>query len=462
MLVQSVDTNIPGSKANDMTHTPLYWFLCLLITLILLTACQSNTPQTMPSPSVAATDPATTPSQAGERDEPAEDADDSATSITTPTLTLPTPQTIEPEATGIPSTLLLPEEPAPRGAESEFTTDFSKHSVPYDEILSGGVPKDGIPAIDDPTFVSVEAADDWIEDVEPVIQVQTANAVKAYPLQILTWHEIVNDTVGDTPLSITFCPLCNTAIVFERSLPEQEAVLDFGTSGRLRFSNLIMYDRQTETWWQQATGEAIAGELTGSQLAFHPAQIVSWEDFKVHHAEGQVLSRDTGYGRSYGQNPYAGYDSINQSPFLYEGPETPDTLPPMARVLAVESGDETVAYPFAELQQEQVVNDTVGTTAIVLFWQAGTASALDDQVLAAGRDVGTANAYRRTVDGQELTFRSADGQFVDEQTESVWNAQGEALRGELAGTRLEPVVAINHFWFSWAAFKPETRVYRDS
>lgn len=359
--------------------------------------------------------------------------------------------------TQAPARLLPPESP-PAGAKHEFSTDFSKHSVPYSDIRSGGPPKDGIPSIDNPQFVAVEQADTWLKPVEPIIRVQVGDEARAYPLQVLMWHEIVNDTVGDKPLAVTFCPLCNTAIVFERTVKGQ--VLDFGTTGRLRFSNLMMYDRQTETWWQQASGEAIAGDLTGTHLAFYPAEIIAWEDFRQTHPEGQVLSRETGRNAPYGQNPYAGYDNVNNPPFLYEGPETPDQLLPMARVLTVATAEEAVAYPYEVLQEARVVNDTVNTAPIVVFWQAGTASALDTGTVADGRDVGAANAYRRTLEEQILTFTLDGEQIVDRETGSTWNARGEALGGELAGQKLEPVVAINHFWFSWAAFKPETRIYQ--
>jgi hypothetical protein len=353
---------------------------------------------------------------------------------------------------------LLPEEAPPAGAAREFTTDFSRHSIPYSEVLSGGPPKDGIPAIDEPQFVTVDEADAWLEDMEPVLQVSIDDAATAYPIQILMWHEIVNDTVGDTPVAVTFCPLCNTGIVFERTV--NDVVLDFGTTGRLRFSNLIMYDRQTETWWQQATGEAIAGDLTGTQLAFVPAEMIAWEDFKAAHPDGQVLSRETGYNRAYGENPYVGYDNVNTPPFLYDGPPTPDALPPTARVLTVDLNGEAVAYPFTVLQDEQVINDTVGGTELAVFWEAGTASALDAGTVADGADVGAAHAYERTLDGDVLTFTLDGDQIVDEQTGSTWNVQGRAIAGPLEGATLEPVVSINHFWFSWAAFKPETRIYQ--
>lgn len=351
----------------------------------------------------------------------------------------------------------------PAGTEREFETDFAKHSVPYNEIFSGGPPKDGIPSIDDPSFVETGEADRWLEDKEPVILVRFAGEARAYPLQIITWHEIVNDKVNGEPLTVTFCPLCNTAIAFRGTLDGRELAgedLDFGTTGRLRYSNLIMYDRQTETWWQQATGEAIAGELTGRTLTPVPASIVAWEEFREAHPDGQVLSQDTGYSRDYGTNPYAGYDDADSSPFLYNGPETPGELPPMARVLTADDPEAPVAYPYETLMQNPAVNDKVGGEAVAVFWSEGTASALDTADLDAGRDVGSAAIYSRNLDGRTLTFKAdKQGGIFDEETGSEWNVLGEAVAGELEGEKLEPLVGIDHFWFSWAAFRPETRVY---
>lgn len=367
------------------------------------------------------------------------------------------PAAAEPALPAVEAALLPPETP-PGNAEREFTTDFTRHTVPYGEILSGGPPKDGIPAIDNPQFVTVAAADAWLKGVEPVILVQVGSTARAYPLQILTWHEIVNDTVDGLPLVVTFCPLCNTAIAFERTLDGR--VLDFGTTGRLRFSNLIMYDRQTETWWQQAGGDAIAGELTGRQLAFYPATIVAWEAFKTAHPEGLVLSRETDFNRNYGRNPYVGYDNVNQSPFLFRGPVTPDELPAMARVFTVDLNGEAVAYPYDLLAQAQVINDEAGGQPVAVFWQSGVASALDSDSIAQGRDVGSAAAFSPEIDGRRLTFSAADGRIVDAETGSTWNLLGQAVAGALAGQQLTPVVGVNHFWFSWAAFKPETRIYQ--
>ncbi len=417
-----------------------------LFTALILTACTSENPEQ--------NSPITTENP--EEDQAAPEAETPAPVVEDEDE--PTQPAVEAEVPPTEREPLPQDDTPPRGAEREFDTDFSIHAVPYTEILSGGPPKDGIPSIDTPRFVSVNEADEWIEDVEPIIQVERNGKVKGYPLQILTWHEIVNDQVGNTPVVVTFCPLCNTAIAFDRRVGGQ--VMDFGTTGRLRFSNLIMYDRQTETWWQQATGEAIVGELTGAQLKFVPAPMISWEEFKEANPSAAVLSRETGHMRNYGQNPYPGYDDIDRPPFLYDGPTTPDTLPAVARILAVEIGAETVAYPYEVLSEEKVVNDLVNEQEIVVFWTSGTASALDESAIAEGADVGSAVAYSRMVGERLLTFRSEGDNFVDQETGSSWDIQGSAVSGPLAGERLEEVVGVNHFWFSWAAFKPETRIYQ--
>jgi len=376
-----------------------------------------------------------------------------ATPLPTDTPEAPTPTaTPAPEATAT----LLPGEKPPLGAEFEFSTDFSKHSVPFSEVQTL-LAKDSIRALDEPKLIGVEEADEWLEPQEPVIVAQVGEEARAYPVQILILHEIVNDRIGAVPVAVTFCPLCNTGIAFERTFDGH--VLDFGTTGRLRFSNLVMYDRQTETWWQQATGEGIAGEYTGRQLTFVPASLISWADFKAAHPEGTVLSRETGFNFPYGRNPYEGYDDVSQAPFAYEGPETPEALPALARVVTVDLNGETAAYPYDVLQEVRAVNDTVGGVPIVVLWAPGTASALDADSVAGGGGVGAATTFSREFDGQTLTFALDGERFVDEQTGSAWNVPGQAVSGPAAGRELPPVVSVNHFWFSWAAFRPDTRVY---
>ena len=352
---------------------------------------------------------------------------------------------------------LLPEENPPSGVEREFNTDFSKHTIPYSEILSGGPPKDGIPAIDSPQFISISEADEWLHDLEPVIVFQEQDDIRIYPLQILIHHEIVNDIVGGRPVTITFCPLCNTAIGFDATVNGQ--ALDFGTTGRLRYSNLLMYDRQTETWWQQATGEAVIGELTGMQLTFLPVPTIGWLEAMETYPAAQVLSRETGYNRPYGNNPYAGYDNINSSPFLYDGPTTPGQLSPLTRVTTVDLNGEAVAYPNDVLEQERVVNDTVGGIDLVVIWQSGLASVFGGSS-ADGQDVGSNGVFERELEDLMLSFAVDGDRIIDEQTGSVWNVLGQAVSGELEGSQLISVVKVDHFWFSWAAFKPETRIYQ--
>jgi len=333
-------------------------------------------------------------------------------------------------------------------------TDFCKHSVEYSEIFSGGPPPDGIPPIDNPTFETIESADDWLRDVEPVVLLAIEDDARAYPLQIMTWHEIVNDTVNDVPVVVTFCPLCNTALVFERFEHEGE-LLTFGTSGNLRHSDLVMYDRQTQSWWQQFSGEGIVGFFTETKLTPVPAAIVSWADFKAKYPEGQILSIDTGISRPYGQNPYVGYDNIDSYPFLFSG-SIPDELRPMDRVVGVIlESEEASAYPFTRLSEERVINDVIGETPIVVFWKAGTASALDTRDISSGADVGATAVYEATLDDQVLTFvDNGDGTFSDDVTGSTWDIFGQAIAGSLEGKSLQPINHHDTFWFAWAAFVP--------
>lgn len=338
---------------------------------------------------------------------------------------------------------------------ASWGTNWNRHSIDYAELLSGGPPRDGIPSIDDPQFISGDAAD-WLADNEPVIALEIDGDARAYPLQILTWHEIVNDEVGGVPVVVTFCPLCNSAIVFDRRLDGD--VYEFGTSGLLRHSDLVMYDRTTESLWQQFTGEAIVGDLTGAQLTFLPSTIISFADFREAYPDGVILSRETGFRRSYGSNPYAGYDTIGQNPFLFLG--DPDgRLPAMARVVTVSLDAVDVAYPYDVLGEVGVVHDAPGGVELVVFHTFGTASALDQAEIAASRDVGATGVFSPVVDGDLLTFTRDGDVFVDDATGSMWNILGQAVAGPLAGERLEPVVHGDHFWFSWAAFRPETEIY---
>ncbi len=336
-------------------------------------------------------------------------------------------------------------------------TDFSKTLVDLSEIQSGGPPKDGIPAIDKPRFVPATEADAWLDKREPVIAVSINGKNRAYPLQILMFHEIVNDELGGVPISVTFCPLCNASIVFDRRMQGQ--VLDFGTTGKLRKSDLVMYDRQTESWWQQLTGRAIVGKMAGTVLNRVPAVIVAYEDFRSRFPKGEILSRRTGYFRQYGQNPYRGYDRVGQQPFLYQDPVDP-RLPAMERVLNISSKDVHKLYPYSALRATPIVNDQVADIPVVVFSRAGTLSVLDEGKIGDSRTIPSAAAYRRKLDGQTLDFEIRDGKIVDTRTRSSWDLFGRAVAGPLAGKQLENIAQGVHFAFAWLAFHPDSLIYK--
>ncbi|MGX1500784.1 hypothetical protein ACSSV1_005853 [Labrenzia sp. MBR-25] len=270
-----------------------------------------------------------------------------------------------------------------------WQTDFSKSSVGFDGIISGGPPRDGIPSIDEPQFITASEVTD-IEDREPVIQFPLEGRPRAYPLRILTWHEIVNDVVDDVPVAVTYCPLCNAAIVFDRRLDGQ--VLEFGTTGKLRHSDLVMYDRQTETWWQQFAGEAIIGELTGASLRMMPSRIVSFGQFRVAYPGGQVLVANDPRFRPYGDNPYVGYDTAD-APFLFKG-ELPDNVPAMAHVVVVRTGDGPIIVTLDRVRKGGFQQE-----GYRIDYSEGVASALDSKTIGEGRETGT---VRVTKDGKDV------------------------------------------------------------
>ena len=269
-----------------------------------------------------------------------------------------------------------------------FLTDFSKATVSFDTIFSGGPPKDGIPSIDTPNFVKASAVT-WLDDAEPVIQLELNGTSKAYPLQILIWHEIVNDEVSGQPVAVTYCPLCNSSIVFDRRF--DETILDFGTTGLLRNSDLVMYDRQTETWWQQFTGEGIVGSHAGRNLKMLPSRVVSFADFRSEHPDAHVLDRPTPAQRDYGRNPYVGYDSRSAPYPLYQG-DLPENILPMERVVIVNDGKQRLA---ATLKHVRDAKRVALSDSITLKWTGEQTSTLDQSQIGDGRKIGTVEAIKR-------------------------------------------------------------------
>jgi len=277
-------------------------------------------------------------------------------------------------------------------------TDFSKHSVDLSEIFSGGPPKDGIPAIDDPEFRAISEIED-IGPNEPVIALQVNGEDKAYPLRVLMWHEIVNDSIGGIPVTVTYCPLCNSSIVFDRRL--EGKVLDFGTTGKLRNSDLVMYDRQTESWWQQFLGEGIVGSMTGKSLKVLPSRLESFARFKKRAPAAKVLVPSSPHMRRYGENPYAGYDSRNTPYGFFKG-DMPEGIGAMVRVVVVDGE----AWSLPMLSAKGIIKTDGG---IEISWQAGQNSALDSSNISAGRDVGNIIVRKQSGDkwqdiAHDITF----------------------------------------------------------
>lgn len=348
-----------------------------------------------------------------------------------------------------------PVEDVPSALDSIDQEGLPAPLIDRSELLDGGPPPDGIPPIDEPTFH--RAGDvDFLEDTEPVLAVEVDGEARAYPVQIMIWHEIVNDTFGDLPVTITYCPLCNTAVGFDRRLDDGR-VLSFGTSGKLFRSSLVMYDRQTESLWAHFDGGAVAGVLTGTELARIPVQTVSWGDWLAQHPDGLVLSRDTGESRDYGRNPYPGYDDIGEDPFLFEG-ELDGRLPAKERVVGFGLDVAPTAVRLGPLLERGVVSSELDGRPVVVWALPGTASALDADTIEEGRDVGATGVFVAEHEGDPLTFTRTDSGFVDAETSSTWTVLGRAIDGPLAGAQLEALEHVDTFWFAWAAFSPDTRV----
>ena len=312
-----------------------------------------------------------------------------------------------------------------------------KHLVDLNKIKSS-VPKDGIPSIDNPKFVSAEKAD-FILDHELVIGVNLNGVIKAYPLFILNWHEIVNDFFSETPVAITYCPLCFTNQVFERTINGQTT--EIGVSGKLYNSNLVMYDRLTESYWSQALGLAIKGELTGTQLKRLPFDVLMWKDWRTLYPETEILTTDTGHQRPYGSNPYADYFKDPRILFPIENKD--ERIPLKEVILGFEDNNIYKAYRLQDVESKKVINDRVGNKDVLII---STISFM-------GR------AFDRNLEGQTLVFEFQDGKILDKQTESEWNLEGIAISGDFNGKQLKRIVYDPGFWFEWAAFHLDTELY---
>jgi len=291
-----------------------------------------------------------------------------------------------------------------QGSQKDEPPEINKgeaNTFDKSKIVSGGPPKDGIPSIDNPKFVSVQNADNWIEDNELVLAIIYKEEKRVYPLQILVWHEIVNDFIANDPILITYCPLCGSGIAYERTINGQ--AVEFGTSGKLYNSNLIMYDRLTDSYWTQIDGIAVTGELTGTELQELSIDTVVWRDWKKVHSDSLVLSKDTGFNRNYGSDPYGSYYENSFTLFPVENEDS--SVHPKTVIFGIEIDGAYKAYREDDVINNQPIIDTLGETEIKIT-----------------RD------------------KSGIVKVIKVDTN-------------------EEIVKERDFWFAWYAFHPETQLY---
>lgn len=328
---------------------------------------------------------------------------------------------------------------------SQTEKEEENNIVPLDQIVSGGPPPDGIPSIDNPKFISVQEADSRLEDSELVLGLNISGDVRVYPLQILVWHEIVNDKVSGVPVAVTYCPLCFTNQVFNRTLDNGQ-ILEFGTSGKLYNSNLVMYDRTTKSLWSQAMAQGIVGKFAGVKLERIPFDVAYWKEWKELYPDSKVLSIDTGSARPYGADPYGDY--YTNGDVLFPVSNKDDRLGLKEIVIGFENNGQYKAYKLQEIENKNIINDQVNGKPIALF-------SLHPFMV---------RAYDPVVDGQvlEFSYNTKDQNFVDKQTSSLWNFEGKAISGQMKGKQLTRLPYDEGFWFEWVAFHPRTGLYKDN
>ena len=370
------------------------------------------------------------------------------------TTTTPAPA---PEAAGLaptptPAQGALPE--GPSALDDMRAVEFPAPLVDPGEIISGGPPPDGIPPIENPIFLDVADNFDLLADNEPVVALVIGDDARAYPVSVLIWHEIVNDTVDGVPVSVTYCPLCNSAVSYRREINGVETT--FGTSGRLFASALVMYDRATESLWTHFDGKAVVGVLTGAELEVFGSPLLSWADFRINYPTGKVLDESqTGFSRNYGANPYQGYDNADTQPFLFRGP-LDDRARAKERVVGVSSEGVDVAYSLQSLSGigPTATPVTHGDQQLVVLWAPGQSTALEGSSIDDGRDVGNVGVFVPRAGDLDLTLTATGDGFVDEETGTTWTVAGVATEGDLAGTQLERIPHLDTFWFAWATYRP--------
>lgn len=354
----------------------------------------------------------------------------------------------------------------PKNLPFTWKTDTINRSVDLSEIQIV-LPKGSFPTLDNPKFVNKTEGQEMFFSKEPVIAVEINGIAKAYPLNILTMHEIANDELEGVSILVTYCPLCNSGIVYNRVLNHngEIEILEFEASGMLRNSDMVMLDRKTETLWQQLMGTAIVGYYNEAELEVIPSLIISVEEFFNRYPNGQMLSKKTGFvetEKNYGYNPYKKYDE-KESPIqhFFNSDKVDRRLPAMERIVDIENNGDYKIYSFTSVAKKGVINDTFKTSNVVLFYKSGTISVLDENDISSSKNIGSVTVFNANVDGNILVFAKEKDVFIDVDTKSKWDITGYCYTGKFKGKQLQIQPHSNHFAFAWLAFNPNCEIYEE-
>jgi len=353
----------------------------------------------------------------------------------------------------------------PRNIPFKWNTDTTLTNIDLSE-LSIVMPRGSFTVLNYPRFVNKEEGLKSFLSREPVLSIEINGQAKGYPLNMLSVHEIANDTLSGVPILSTFCPLCNAGIVYDRRLKYKgkDFLLQFEVSGMLRKSDMVMADKQTETWWQQLEGKGIVGNLEGAELSVIPSLVISVEEFFKRYPNGQILSKATGIEGAeeyYGKNFYKNYDNPEGKPYdrFFSPDQVDPRLPAMERIVDIRSAGEYKVYTFSDVEKSGVINDKFNGKNVVLFYQPGIISVLDEKEIKDSKDIGMVTVFNPLLNDEVLKFKKADGKFIDENTNSFWDITGRCIKGKLKGNELQIEPHGNHFAFAWLAFHPETKIY---
>ncbi len=356
-----------------------------------------------------------------------------ATSTPPPEASAAPTVTVETAAVGTPDATSATTE-APALPRREREVDVSR--------IIPDVPVDAIPPLDSPLYEDAAGSARWLDDDDDVLGFVWNGDARAYPLRLMNWHEIVNETIGGRDIVVTYCPLCRSGIVFDRQL-QDGTLLSFGNTGALYESAMVMYDRETGSRWWQPAGEAIDGRLKGAYMNVIPSIITSWEAWRRAYPATQVLSLETGYTREYGVDIFERYFEDFQADPGWPVSVKDDRLAPREHVLGVVGESGAIAIAIQRLPKPAVLETELdGRTVVVL------------------RHVDATALFEAELDGQPISFEAQDRNIVDTRTRSVWDSTGLAIDGELAGSRLTPVPTYAMLWFSWVVFQPDTEILR--